>query len=106
MNLTKANHSNLLYALYLDDPSLTSRTRFGIGILAGKSGKPLSVKLLKKNKELAKEPIPADESVLTNMERFRTLEWLKVDLPSVDAAVVRFPHTGGFVSALITSYKV
>jgi hypothetical protein len=109
-NVTKRQYPDLLYALYLDDPSTMNarRIRFGTGILVGESGEDRKDKLLAMNPEIeAKVNNGALAGPdITNMDRFRLKTWEVVDLPSVDAAVLQFPHTGGFVSALLTAYRV
>ena len=103
LNITQARQADLIYALYLDDPMLVAaqRQRFGTGVLVGGSEKSIKAKVLSMNAAIAKlPPVPTSEAELAHQM------WAFSDLPSVDAAVIQFPSTYGFVSALITSYRV
>ena len=103
LNITQARQADLIYALYLDDPMLVAaqRQRFGTGVLVGGSEKSIKAKVLSMNAAIAKlPPVPTSEAELAHQM------WAFSDLPSVDAAVIQFPSTNGFVSALITSYRV
>jgi hypothetical protein len=77
------------------------RQRFGTGIIVDGSGKSIKRKVLSMNEAIAKmPPVETSDDVSTRQK------WEFSDLPSVDAAIVQFPSTNGFVSALITSYRV
>ena len=109
LNITKKEHGDLLYALYLDDPMRQggSRQRYFTGILTDGSGKAMKKKLIANNDAIiAKFPPLGEHDEKTPIELFRRQKWSVGDFPSVDAAVVQFPSTNGFMSALITSYWV
>lgn len=62
--------------------------------------------LLNKNteiEELQKENTDDDPSAL---HLWKLLNYQEVSLPSVDAAVVQFPYTGGITSILLLQYRV
>jgi len=113
LSLPKKQHADLLYALYLDNPStMNARSiRFGTGILIDGTGKAMKEQLLAMN-DIIDEKLKGPKGVaikkadLTHMEKFRLKKWKVHDLPSVDAAVLQFPHTGGFISALFTAYRI
>jgi hypothetical protein len=99
---------DLMYSAYLDDPVGVSgrRQRFASGILVDNSGKDMKKKLLDMNPKIAKKRAGKDITGLPAFELWEVIEYETVSLPSVDAAVVQFPFTDGFVSALFHSYKV
>jgi hypothetical protein len=103
LNITQAQNADFLYAVYLDDPMVVAaqRQRFGTGVLVDGSRKSIKTKALKLNEAIAKIP-PAERSEEVSTHH----KWEFSNLPSVDAAIVQFPSTYGFVSALITSYRV
>lgn len=103
LNITQAQNADFLYAVYLDDPMVVAaqRQRFGTGVLVDGSRKSIKTKALKLNEAIAKIP-PAERSEEVSTHH----KWEFSNLPSVDAAIVQFPSTYGFVSALITSYKI
>ena len=111
-NVSTADYPDLMYSLYLDNPMDVSggRQRSGTGLLLDKKGlEEKGQGLLDSNPSLEEEYAKMDETAkedLTASARFKLLPWDSTTLPSVDAAVVQFPHTGGFVSALVSSYKV
>jgi hypothetical protein len=106
--LRKKDHGDLLYSLFLDDgvkmPGRSSR--FACGILVDKTGADMKKALLDKNKEireLQEENLDDDPSALL---LWKLLNYEEVSLPSVDAAVVQFPYTGGITSILLLQYRV
>ena len=111
LNVTPDKFVDLMYTLYLDDPTVHGgpNQRFATGILVDGSrpGKALKHTLLHdKNPIIATmEPAGVKEDV-TPLAEYQRQPWKHVNLPSVDAAVVQFPYTNGFVSILITSYRV
>jgi len=104
--------ADVLYTIYLDDPRVAggSQQRFASGYLAIADDDVTSrthvyQQLLAVNDRIR----PATEqeaSELPVMELWNRLPYQAADLPSVNAAVVQFPFTDGFVSALIHSWKV
>ncbi len=83
-----------LYAVYIDMTSGSNGVgRFFTGIMIDESKTPMKQKLLEKNmsmKKKNKNDIPYEIG----------------DLPSVRAAVAKFPWTDGFVSGLLHNFKV
>jgi hypothetical protein len=84
-----------------------SYQRFVTGLLLVDSSKKhwertLLPKSLNSNKNKNKRTKPQSDDPTSSSSS----SWSKTDLPSVDAAVVEFPCTFGFVSALIMSYRV
>lgn len=109
-NITPGNYVDLVYTLYLDNPFLQGGPdqRFGTGILVdgSKEGKALKQKFLHDNAAIAKMSPWGQKEDPTPLAKFQREPWKHVSLPSVDAAVVQFPGTNGFVSLLITSYRI
>lgn len=119
-----------IYHLFLDDPSLAGgrRQRWATGLLVGDSGMDQVKKLRaqndpkhnpvtedddeaekrKKKKKQKKKRYPTEKELLElgGRDILTMYPYELVDLPSVDSLVVQFPHTHGFVSALVQSYKV
>ena len=129
LQVTPGNYVDLMYNLYLDDPMLVGgpNQRFATGILVDHHGSSPSDQLSYKETLLQSnagiiaaaaaaarameaaatgKPKKQDATTTTPQEHFRRQPWEVVSLPSVDAAVVQFPYTNGFVSLLITSYRV
>jgi hypothetical protein len=107
----------LMYYLFLDDPSRMGgrRQRFMTGMLMGtvigeeqeEKEQEYMETLLSKNPALLAKPLQKEDYVeLSAMELWARLPYETADLPSVDALVLHFPFTNGFVSALILGYKV
>mmetsp|Transcript_12683 Transcript_12683/g.29454 ORF Transcript_12683/g.29454 Transcript_12683/m.29454 type:complete len:175 (-) Transcript_12683:57-581(-) len=80
--------------------------RFATGILVDNTGLEMGNKLLAMNEEIKKQALAKKSPDLGVHDRFKLQEYLNTSLPSVDAAIVHFPYTNGFVSALFHSYKV
>jgi len=97
-----------LYTVYLDDPNRMRgrRQRFAAGYLVtDKEGKKIKKELMDKNAEI-KPPSPEDIIELPAFQLWPRLKYETTSLPSVNCAVVNFPFTNGFVSAMIHSWKV
>lgn len=90
-------YDNDLFAVYVDMVSPYGGVgRFFSGILIDGSKAAMKQTLLEKNMEKKKKDAsPVDK-----------LQYEIGDLPSVRCAVVKFPWTDGFVSALLQNYKV
>jgi hypothetical protein len=100
--------ADTMYTVYLDEPSTVAgrQQRFACGYLATDvEGKKIKKALLEKNDE---KTAPTAEELydLPARSLWPTLLYESQSLPSVKAAVVQFPFTNGFVSALVHSYKV
>jgi hypothetical protein len=104
--------ADVMYTVYLDEPSQVSgrQQRFACGYLSTPETADLDGKKVKKTlMERNDENTPPTETEVYMLPA-RTL-WAKIvyesqQLPSVKAAVVQFPFTNGFVSALVHSYKI
>jgi hypothetical protein len=107
LNIAEKAQSDLIYTLYLDDPTLMGgeRQRFAAGILVDKTGRDKKKQLLDMNEEIRKVGFADGEHVPLE-KLWGSIEYKSESLPSLDAAVVQFPFTNGFVSALTHSYKV
>ena len=101
LEIKSKSYGDLFYSLYLDNPLLQSgpQQRFATGILVvNRSQKALKQQLLDRNQQ---QNTKEKDSQTCHQE-----SWMVADLPSVNAAVLQYPCTNGFVSLLITSYKV
>jgi len=98
---------DLLYSVYLDDPMKMggTRQRFATGILIDRSGRDKKKQLMDVNKEI-RATVNVDDEDASIQEVWKQLEYKSTSLPSLDAAVLQFPFTNGFVSALTLSYKI
>jgi len=98
----------MTYHLYLDDPTRMGgrRQRFMTGIMAGEAGIPKMNKLQAMNRGKTKKLTEAQKEDMSAQKYFETIPYEMVDLPSVDALVLQYPFTNGFVSALMFSYRV
>jgi hypothetical protein len=106
-NKERNNNEAMMYHVYLDDPMRMGgrRQRWMSGIMAGSEGKPKIEQLVALNKHM--KTLTKDElETKSAKEVFETLRYEETDLPSVDALVLQFPFTSGFVSALMLSYRV
>lgn len=105
----------ITYHLFLDNPHEMGgrRLRWATGILVSDKEKDKVKHLLSLNQPSGKgkgktKRYPTDEEMidLSASEVMDLLPYEVADLPSVDSLVAQFPHTHGFVSALVMSYKV
>jgi hypothetical protein len=102
---------DLVYHIYLDDPTQLGgrRQRWTSGILVGEdqTAKEQMEKLLSKNDAIYANPLTADDyEQFAATELWPRLPYDSADLESVDALVLNFPFTNGFVSSLVLSYRV
>jgi hypothetical protein len=102
---------DLVYHIYLDDPTQMGgrRQRWTSGILVGEddTGKEQIDKLLAKNKVIHGNPLTADDyDQLAATELWPRLPYDQADLTAVDALVLNFPFTNGFVSSLVLAHRV
>mmetsp|Transcript_12752 Transcript_12752/g.18755 ORF Transcript_12752/g.18755 Transcript_12752/m.18755 type:complete len:287 (+) Transcript_12752:161-1021(+) len=96
-NISRSKYADLLYHLYLDHPWKVGgdQQRFATGIV------------MKNKKDYP--PILDKSRILKDKTRLQAFQQQDFDysvLPSHKASVTQFPHSLGFVSALIVSYKV
>jgi hypothetical protein len=100
--------ADTMYTVYLDEPTSVAgrQQRFACGYLATDGdGKKVKKGLMEKNEE-KKPPTEAEIYDLPARNLWPALMYESQALPSVKAAVVQFPFTNGFVSALVHSYKI
>jgi hypothetical protein len=100
--------ADTMYTVYLDEPTSVAgrQQRFACGYLATDTdGKKVKKVLLEKNDEKT-PPTEQDIYELPARNLWPALLYESQSLPSVKAAVVQFPFTNGFVSALVHSYKI
>jgi len=102
--------ADVIYSIYLDDPHIVSggrQQRFASGILLSKKdkGDKTKKKLLAKNDQI-RLATKDEMHDLGARELWPKLKYESRSLPKVKAAVVQFPFTNGFVSALILSWKI
>ena len=117
-NIKSKKYGDLMYTLYLDDPwkhTAGPRQRFGVGLLvkeeedgnlASSPRSKMKELLLEVNNALTQPKPKGARDEMTKTDLFKLQEYLIADLPSVKAGVAQFSYTGGFVSALVSSYKV
>lgn len=113
-NTPQKEVEKILYHMYLDNPMEIGgrKLRWATGILVADSEKEKIDKLLSLNTptddQATPKRYPTDDEMgnLSATQVFGMLPYELADVPSVDALVVQFPHTHGFVSALVMSYKV
>eukprot|EP00934_Nitzschia_sp_Nitz4_P008267 Nitzschia sp. Nitz4//scaffold99_size76975//25144//26087//NITZ4_005571-RA/size76975-snap-gene-0.5-mRNA-1//-1//CDS//3329560835//8257//frame0 len=101
-----------LFHVYLDDPNTMGgrRQRWASGILVGESKQDQIDKLrsLNQPEKGAVKRYPTEKEVLqmSAQDMLEMLPYEVTDLPSVDSLVLQFPHTHGFISSLVFSFKV
>jgi hypothetical protein len=108
VGLKPRDYADQLYTVYLDNPNDMGgrRQRFAAGYLVtDKAGKSVQKTLLQRNQEI-RPPTPDELWDLPASKLWARLAYQTAELPSVNAAVVQFPFTNGFVSAMIQSWKV
>jgi hypothetical protein len=106
--LKPKDFADIMYTVYLDEPTSVSgrQQRFACGYLATDvDGKKVKKGLMEKNDEKT-PPTEAEIYELPARNLWPALLYESQSLPSVKAAVVQFPFTNGFVSALVHSYKI
>jgi hypothetical protein len=102
---------DLVYHIYLDDPTKMGgrRQRWTSGILVGEddAAKEQMEKLLSKNAAIHANPLTADDyDHMAATELWPRLPYDSADLTAVDALVLNFPFTNGFVSSLVLAHRV
>jgi hypothetical protein len=103
-----------IYTIYLDDPHFSGlggrELRFASGYLVTdkKTEGHIPALLLGKNREILAKPPPTEVEIrdLAATDLWPRLPYQQASLPSVNAAVVHFPFTNGFISAIILSHKI
>mmetsp|Transcript_12187 Transcript_12187/g.18415 ORF Transcript_12187/g.18415 Transcript_12187/m.18415 type:complete len:289 (-) Transcript_12187:168-1034(-) len=103
-----------LYAVYIDDVT-TSNGRFFSGLLTSEdssaNGKKHEDSALNSDHSMKQRLLDSPNREMSDFQRkerneFERREYIIGTLPSVKCAVATFPYTDGFVSALLTNYKV
>ena len=102
---------DLVYHIYLDDPTTMGgrRQRWTSGILVGEdqTGTEQRNKLLAKNDAIHANPLTADDyDQMAATDLWPRLPYDEADLTAVDALVLNFPFTNGFVSSLVLAHRV
>ena len=80
--------------------------RFATGILVDKTGRDKKKRLMGLNEGIRAVKYTDDDDDYSVEKVWKQIEYKSTSLPSLDAAIVQFPFTNGFVSALTHSYKV
>jgi hypothetical protein len=99
--------ADVMYAVYLDHPGVVTggrSQRFAAGLLA-KKGDKRKEELLAKNTNV-KPVTELEGNDLAASDLWQRLKYESMSLPKAKSAVVQFPFTNGFVSAIIFSWKV
>ena len=104
----------VLYHMFFDNPFQVGGRylRWATGILVPDSDTEKVDKLLSLNTPtgdtatVKRYPTESELMDLPASEVFQMLPYEVATLPAVDALVLQFPHTNGFVSALVVSYRV
>ncbi len=104
----------IMYHMFFDNPLQVGGRylRWATGILVPDSQKEKVDKLLSLNTPSGTEattkryPTQGELTDLSASEVFQMLPYEVTTLPAVDALILQFPNTHGFVSALVVSYKV
>ena len=103
-----------LYAVYIDDVT-TSNGRFFSGLLTSEdssaNGEKHDDSALNSDHSMKQRLLDSPNREMSDFQRkerneFERREYSIGTLPSVKCAVATFPYTDGFVSALLTNYKV
>lgn len=113
LGLKPKHFADVIYNVYLDNPAVVTggrQQRFAAGLLVAKHQGEIDThnykrKLLAMNEQI----IPATEEEfwdLSASDLWPRLKYEQKSLPKTKAAVLQFPFTDGFVSALILSHKV
>lgn len=108
VGLRPHQYDDRMYTIFLDDPTKIGgpRSRFAVGWLAvDAETRKVKKELLAKNADIV-EATEKDQQELAVMDLWKKLKYQQVSLPSVNCAVVHFPYTHGFVSALVINYKI
>mmetsp|Transcript_22526 Transcript_22526/g.25642 ORF Transcript_22526/g.25642 Transcript_22526/m.25642 type:complete len:437 (+) Transcript_22526:600-1910(+) len=108
LNISRNDYSDLVYALYLDNPMEVGggQQRFATGLLFDKKKKDKNYQP-QIIQEMTSTNINNDKKESSNLEEYQNQPWEKQELPSTKGVTTtQFPHTGGFVSALLISYRV
>ena len=100
-------HADVLYTFYLDDPRIVMggrQQRFAAGLLATEGDEQIN-QLLSKNPEI--QEFTEEEFIeLSAAELWPKIKYEKESLPKTKAAVIQFPFTNGFISALMLTWRI
>lgn len=100
--------ADVVYTFYLDDPRTVMggrQQRFVAGLLTVNEDDDQSKQLLSKNPDI--QEFTEDEfNELSASELWPKIKYEQESLPKTRAAVVQFPFTDGFISALILTWRI
>jgi len=110
-NVERRQVEHMLHHVFLDNPfEIEGRDlRWATGMLVGGDMTNLTNDLMALNtqgKKKKREPTAEEVLDLSAEDIMNMLPYHTTHLPSVDSLVLQFPHSHGFGSALVTSYKV
>lgn len=107
--LSKHKFKDFMYTLYLDHPYQIGggdqRMATGLLFSTPEQKQTYASILQQAKKKKTKDVVDADD--MSKLEVFQQQDYQIMELPSMEkASVAQFPHTNGFVSALLVSYKI
>lgn len=100
--------ADVVYTFYLDDPRVVMggrQQRFAVGLLTANRNEEQGKQLLSKNREI-QEFTDEDFMELSAAELWPKIKYEKESLPKTRAAIVQFPFTDGFISALLLTWRI
>ncbi|GAX28628.1 hypothetical protein FisN_1Hh581 [Fistulifera solaris] len=103
----KKQHADVVYTIYFDDPRIVMggrQQRFAAGLLAVEED-DRSKQLLSKNFDIH-EYTDEDFIELSAAELWPKIKYETEVLPRTKAAVIQFPFTDGFISALMLTWRI
>ena len=108
LDIGEIEQGDFLYSIFLDSPMAMggANQRFATGILVDKTGRDKKKRLMGLNEGIRAVKYTDDDDDYSVEKVWKQIEYKSTSLPSLDAAIVQFPFTNGFVSALTHSYKV
>lgn len=108
LDLKPQEMADVVYTFYLDDPRVIKggrQQRFAAGILTTHKTEERGRQLLSKNPDI-QEFTEAEFKELSAAELWSKIKYEKESLPKTKAAIVQFPFTNGFISALILTWRI
>lgn len=108
LGLKRREFAEKLYTLYLDDPNRMGgrRQRFAGGLLVNKKEYTEYSRTLMESNKQVKPPTPQEIQDLGAVALWPRLSFQEKKLPKVKAAIMHFPFTDGFTSAIVLSWKI
>lgn len=108
LGLKPKDLADVVYTIYLDDPRVVlggREQRFAVGVLTNHKGEESGKQLLNKNREIT-EFTEKEFMELSAAELWPKIKYGKESLPKTKAAIVQFPFTNGFISALMLTWRI